>query len=40
MDDERCRFVFNIHGDAGAGKTFLTRAAVTVGLAARDVSLA
>ena len=25
VDDERRRFFFNIHGDAGVGKTFLTR---------------
>lgn len=25
VDDERRRFLFNIHGDAGVGKTFLTR---------------
>lgn len=24
-DDERRRFLFNIHGDAGVGKTYLTR---------------
>lgn len=24
-DDDRRRFLFNIHGDAGVGKTFLTR---------------
>jgi tetratricopeptide (TPR) repeat protein len=25
VDDERRRFIFNIHGDAGVGKTFLTK---------------
>ncbi len=25
VDDERRRFLFNIHGDVGVGKTFLTR---------------
>ena len=25
VDDERRRFLFNIHGDAGVGKTYLTR---------------
>jgi hypothetical protein len=25
VDDERRRFLFNIHGDAGVGKTFLSR---------------
>lgn len=25
LDDERRRFLFNIHGDAGAGKTYLTK---------------
>jgi hypothetical protein len=25
VDDERRRFLFNIHGDAGVGKSFLTR---------------
>jgi hypothetical protein len=25
VDDERRRFLFNIHGDAGVGKTFLTK---------------
>jgi hypothetical protein len=25
VDDERRRFIFNIHGDAGVGKTYLTK---------------
>jgi hypothetical protein len=25
IDDERRRFLFNIHGNAGVGKTFLTK---------------
>src|SRR5690348_2102617 len=25
VDDERRRFLFNIHGDAGVGKTYLTK---------------
>jgi hypothetical protein len=25
VDDERRRFLFNVHGDAGVGKTYLTR---------------
>lgn len=37
VDDERRRFLFNIHGDAGVGKTFLTRQLEQI--AARDGAL-
>jgi hypothetical protein len=34
VDDERRRFLFNIHGDAGVGKTYLTKQLTRI--AARD----